>query len=84
MGAFITEKILRENPELVKAFAGLPDQVFWVLVRALFADCRAECNDEQAPVAQPARITYYGTQGLPNSCFVFLALKVLKGRNGAQ
>ncbi len=25
MGAIITEKILRENPELVKAFTGLPE-----------------------------------------------------------
>jgi hypothetical protein len=37
MGAIVTEKILRENPELVKAFTGLPDEVFWSLVQAVAA-----------------------------------------------
>jgi len=35
MGAIITEKILRENPELVKAFTGLPAETFWELVHAV-------------------------------------------------
>jgi len=41
MGAIITEKILRENPELVKAFTGLPDQMFWTLVQAVEAQLPA-------------------------------------------
>jgi hypothetical protein len=41
MGAIIAEKILRENPELVKAFTGLPEQVFWVLVQAVEAQLPA-------------------------------------------
>jgi hypothetical protein len=41
MGAIITEKILRENPELVKAFTGLPDQAFWALVQAVEAQLPA-------------------------------------------
>ena len=41
MSAIITEKILRENPELVKAFTGLPDQVFWSLVQAMEAQLPA-------------------------------------------
>jgi hypothetical protein len=32
MGVIITERVLRENPELVKAFTGLPEQEFWSLV----------------------------------------------------
>lgn len=35
MGAIITEKILLENPELVKAFTGLPAETFWELVHAV-------------------------------------------------
>ena len=35
MGAIITERILRENPELVKAFTGLPAETFWELVHAV-------------------------------------------------
>ena len=35
MSAIITEKILRENPELVKAFTGLPAETFWELVHAV-------------------------------------------------
>ena len=35
MGTIITEKTLRENPELIKAFTGLPEQEFWALVRAV-------------------------------------------------
>jgi hypothetical protein len=34
MGAPITEDILHENPELVKALTGLPAEVFWELVQA--------------------------------------------------
>ncbi len=41
MGAIITEKILRENPELVKAFTGLPEPVFWTLVHAVEAQLPA-------------------------------------------
>lgn len=41
MGAIITEKILRENPELVKAFTGLPEQEFWSLVQAVEAQLPA-------------------------------------------
>jgi len=33
MGAPITEKILHENPELVKALTGLPHEEFWELVK---------------------------------------------------
>ena len=35
MGTIITEKTLRENPELIKAFTGLPEQEFWALVQAV-------------------------------------------------
>jgi len=41
MGAIITEMVLRETPELVKAFTGLPEQVFWSLVRAVEAQLPA-------------------------------------------
>lgn len=34
MGAPITENILHENPDLVKALTGLPAEVFWELVQA--------------------------------------------------
>ena len=33
MGAIITETILREQPELVNAFTGLPEKVFWSLLK---------------------------------------------------
>ncbi len=37
MSAIITEKILRENPELVKALTGLPAEVFGELVERMKA-----------------------------------------------
>lgn len=37
MSAIITAEILRENPELVKAFTGLPAEVFWELVKGMEA-----------------------------------------------
>lgn len=37
MGAIITEKILRENPDLVKVFTGLPAPAFWALAEAVEA-----------------------------------------------
>jgi hypothetical protein len=41
MGAIITETILHETPELVRAFTGLPEQVFWSLVQAVEAQLPA-------------------------------------------
>jgi hypothetical protein len=41
MGVIITERVLRENPELVKAFTGLPEQEFWSLVQAVEAQLPA-------------------------------------------
>jgi hypothetical protein len=55
MGAIITEKILRENPELVKAFTGLPEQMFWALVQAVEAQLPAyEYERHERPDRQRA------------------------------
>lgn len=37
MSAIITEEILRKNPELVKAFTGLPAEALWELVKRMEA-----------------------------------------------
>jgi hypothetical protein len=48
MGAIIAEAILREHPELVKAFTGLPAQEFWSLVQAVEAHLPAYEHERRA------------------------------------
>ena len=55
MGAPITENILHENPDLVKALTGLPAEVFWELVQAVEAGLPAyEAERHERPERQRA------------------------------
>ena len=60
MDAIITEKILRENPELVKAFTGLPDQAFGAPAQTVEAQLPAY---EQERHARPDRQRAVGAGG---------------------